>query len=866
MALSSENNDSPHLYVRVVPLSGGARIGTSLTYRVPEHFAESIRIGSVVAAEVRKSQRIGVVTAFQEYNETLQASPYAIKPLSAVFSDEILLNERDVEIAKWIAGYYACSLRDALSPFAPEIRSLHATRILAARDPDKLHDSIGSLGLLFSRPDSIQAEERPDGSVRIPKNQLVEDLRGGGLSEDAAEGKIKEWIEEGIITAETGIRTRIRHLGTGSFLTITSEARKIDWGKFRSDRQRSVLELLDQVGSTLSRDEIIREIPGSGPAIRGLVKKGFLEEIIDSSLLPLEDPKEPSIKLSSAQKSAVATIIESMDAGKSRTFLLFGVTGSGKTEVYLEICRRAIALGKRATVLVPEIALTYQTVKRFMYTFPHRIALLHSELTERERLHEWRAIRRGERDIVIGARSALFAPMPDRGVIVIDEESETAYKQHQRPRYHARETARRMSRNENSVLVLGSATPSIESFHAALKGTYSMLRLPARVVGGKLPAVRIVRPGMDEVGKKIKNSETMDVDGREMSLGLISKVLREELIKTLEMKRQAIIFLNLRGFAQSLICPKCGWGARCPNCDVSLTYHRRGRLQKCHHCGFQQQVIEHCMKCDQDKLVFLGWGTERLEAEVRELFPDAVTLRMDRDSVKTRGRRQAIVEAMRKREVDILLGTQMIAKGLDFPSVRLVGVISADQSLHVPDFRANERTFQLLTQVIGRAGRSDSLQLEGGGIAIIQSYNPENRIIQDATTQNFEDFYNREIIMREKLNYPPATHLTRVIFSGKDQTTVDRISESFGIALDRVKAEMSSDSKSGMSSDSMADLMLLGPSAAPFEKLDNKWRFHCILKARRVSHIITWMNAAFRLARIPKGIKVDIDVDPMSML
>jgi primosomal protein N' (replication factor Y) len=231
---------------------------------------------------------------------------------------------------------------------------------------------------------------------------------------------------------------------------------------------------------------------------------------------------------------------------------------------------------------------------------------------------------------------------------------------------------------------------------------------------------------------------------------------------------------------------------------------------------------------------------------------------MDRDSVKTRGRRQAIVEAMRKHEVDILLGTQMIAKGLDFPSVRLVGVISADQSLHVPDFRANERTFQLLTQVIGRAGRSDSLQRQGGGIAIIQSYNPENRIIQDATTQNFEDFYNREIILREKLNYPPATHLTRVIFSGKDQTTVDRISESFGIALDRVKAEMSSESK--------ADLMVLGPAAAPFEKLDNKWRFHCILKARRVSHIITWMHAAFRLVRIPKGVKVDIDVDPMSML
>ncbi|MCX6647461.1 MAG: primosomal protein N' [bacterium] len=857
MNAGSEKSNPEHLYVRIVPLSGGGRIGRSLTYRVPEPMAREISIGTIVAVDVRKSVRIGIVTAFVEYDEILQSLPYAIKPLKAVYSDEILLTEKEIEVARWIAGYYACSLHDALSPFAPEIKSLYATTILTADNPGKFLDAISSLGLLFSRPDAINMELRPDKSARIPHSQLIDDLKGGSLSESGAEALIKKWIESGILKTEIGIRTRIRHLGAGSYLSISATARESGWGNLKSERQREVLDLLDQVGGTLSRDEIIREIPGSGTAIRGLAKKGFLEEIIDASLLQNNQTLDSDIDLIPAQKKAIAGIVKAMDTGKSRTFLLFGVTGSGKTEVYLEICRRAISHGKRATILVPEIALTYQTVRRFMRTFPGRVALLHSELTERERLHEWRAIRKGERDIVIGARSALFAPMPDRGVIVIDEESETAYKQHQRPKYHARETARRMSKIENSVLVLGSATPSVESFHAALTGTYTLLRLPARVVGGELPEVRIVRPELEPAPKK-KDAETMDIDGREMAIGLMSSELREELSRTLAMKRQAILFLNLRGFAQSLVCPKCGWSAKCPKCEISLTYHRRERVQLCHHCGYRDQALYSCQRCGQEKLVFLGWGTERLEAEVRELFPAAITMRMDRDSVKTRGRRMTIVESMRKHEVDILLGTQMIAKGFDFPSVRLVGVISADQSLNIPDFRANERTYQLLTQVVGRAGRSDSLMMQGGGIAIIQSYNPDNWIIQTAIAQDFEEFYSREIILREKLNYPPATHLTRVIFSGKNRDAVDNAAFNFGRSLESKLSEMPPNTRE--------DLKMLGPSPAPLEKIDTRWRFHCILKGKRVSHILAWLNASYRTARIPKEIKVEIDVDPIAML
>jgi len=850
----SERQPSPvqeRILVRVVPLTGGGRIGHSLTYSVPESIKETVVVGSVVAVEVRKSQRIGVVTAFQEYEETIEALPYAVKDIRAVYTDEVLLRESDVETARWIASYYACSLRDALAPFTPEIRALNATTVLIAQNPSEFHDALDRLGLLFSRPDTVPIEERPDGSARISLSELVDALRAGGLTEDASKQKVREWLDAGILATEIGIRTRIAHVGQGSYLTLTDGAGLPEAEKIRSERQRKVLELLREVGGTLSRDEIVREVPGAQSALSSLVKRGFLQEIVDRSLLPSESPRPSVVSLSDSQRGAIEAISRAMASGESKTFLLFGVTSSGKTEVYLEVCRCAIDMGKRATVLVPEIALTYQTVQRFMHSFPGRIALMHSELTDRERLHEWRAIRRGERDIVIGARSALFAPMPSRGVIVIDEESETAYKQHQRPRYHAREVARKMAKEEGSVLVLGSATPSIESFHAAKKGTFTLLRLPARVVGGALPEVQCVRPETSPAGPN-RECETVRVDGHDVPISLISSTLRDELVKTLQAGRQAVLFLNLRGFAQSLICPECGWVPMCPNCDVSLTYHRRERAQMCHHCGHRQPSPEECGRCGDGKMRFLGSGTERLEAEVRVLFPSARTLRMDRDSVSTRGRRRTIVEAVRRRDVDILLGTQMIAKGLDFPSVRLVGVISADQSLHVPDFRSAERTFQLLTQVIGRAGRSDALESEGGGIAIIQSYDPNNRVIQTACRQDFESFYESEIVLRERFLYPPAVHLVRVVFSGKNRDEVAGVAMKFGGALEKNRL--------------VPETSVLGPAPAPFEKLEGRFRHHCIIKAPRVSRIVTWIGAARRLIKLPRTVRMDVDVDPISML
>jgi primosomal protein N' (replication factor Y) len=846
----SEQSQTGNL-ARVIPLTGRARINKPLTYRIPERFRDAVEIGSIVAVPVRNSSMIGVVIGFEVEDETHEASPFTIRDILAVYTDEKILDADRIVIARWMASYYACGLRDALAPLCPEVRALQTSRVLITDDPVKLLDAVKALGLLFSGQDAIKFEEI-EGGFRIDRTDLYDALTGGGLDKERAERTIRGLVDSGILKEDFAIRTRIKQLGRTSHLVLTNSGREMDLTRLRSPKQVDVLRILKDVGGTLSREELLREIPGCQSALIALVKKGFLEEIVDISLLPETSPTFIDLTLSAAQVSAVKEITSALETGKSKTFLLFGITGSGKTEVYIESCRRAIELGKRATVLVPEIALTHQAVRRFMQAFPGRIALLHSELTERERLHEWRAVRRGERDIVIGARSALFAPMPDRGLIVIDEEAETAYKQHQRPRYHARDVGRRMAREEGGVLVLGSATPSVESYYAASKGLYTLLRLPARVVGGELPEVQVVCPDIVIGDEPTSERESFDVDGREIPVRLLSSVLRDELKKTLDAGRQAMLFLNLRGFARSLICSKCGWVARCPGCEISLAYHRREHTQVCHHCGHLESAVMRCKRCGNENVRFLGWGTERLEAEVRALFPAAKLMRMDRDTVASRGRRRQIVDAMHRGEVDVLIGTQMIAKGLDFPTVRLVGVVSADQSLHIPDFRAAERTFQLITQVIGRAGRSDDIEREGGGIAIIQSFDPGNRVLQTACSQDYESFYETEIQLRFRFGYPPAVHLARVVVSGKDQRAVMGMSEEFAQRLGEVKPE--------------DDASILGPAPAPFEKLEGNWRFHLILKGSKVSTLVRWLVAVRRVIKPGKGIKIDVDIDPLSML
>ncbi|HLG19364.1 MAG TPA: primosomal protein N', partial [Bdellovibrionota bacterium] len=489
---------------------------------------------------------------------------------------------------------------------------------------------------------------------------------------------------------------------------------------------------------------------------RARVKKRTSEAAYDATFV-----NAPPVVLSRPQTAAAERIYSALEKGQHEKFLLHGITGSGKTEIYLQAAQKALGQGKTVLALVPEISLTPQFVGRFRARFGERIAVLHSGRSESERLAEWKRIRRGEATVVVGARSAVFAPLEKIGLFVIDEEHDSSYKQEEGLLYHARELIRERSETERGILLYGSATPSLETFKAAHRGEVELLTLPHRVTGHDLPLVRIVdlRGELPRFGEK----------------GFFSTPLREAIAQTLERDEQVVLFLNRRGFAPCVLCPSCGEHLRCSNCSVSLTYHEREKTYLCHHCGQSQPSDIPCPKCGQGKLFPLGVGTERVERELHHFFPDARIARMDRDAVKKRGKHESILRSLALRETDILIGTQMVTKGLDLAHVTLVGVLLADQSLHFPDFRAAERTFQLLTQVVGRSGRGARR-----GEAVIQTFQPEHYAIVAAAAQDYAEFYRQEIEYRRQLRYPPFSSMVLLELEGKEAESVRMAAEWLG--------------------------------------------------------------------------------------
>ena len=627
---------------------------------------------------------------------------------------------------------------------------------------------------------------------------------------------------------------------------------------------RALRTLLDAGGPVEVRD-LRRRTGLSESPLRTLVRRGLVR-IRRTPARPdplLAGPPEtsPPPTPTEEQTAALHPIVETIRERRYRGFLLYGITGSGKTEVYLRALAEALALGRGAIVLVPEIALTPQTVARFRGRFG-KVAVLHSRLTDAQRLDQWNAIRSGAARVVVGARSAIFAPVPDLGLIVVDEEHEPSFKQQQIPRYHARDAARRRAEIAGAALVLGSATPSLESWQAAQEGSLALLRLPKRVAGGSLPPVRVVDLRRETSGGKI-----FTVLSRSLSLALRERVRKRE---------QSILFLNRRGFAPVLYCPGCGATVRCERCDVSLTYHRRLHRGVCHLCLEEIVPPARCPACGGAGLLFLGAGSERVEQTVRRVVPDARVARMDSDTMVARGAHEAVLDRFRRGEIDILVGTQMIAKGLDFPSVTLVGVVSADTALHLPDFRSSERTFQLLAQVSGRAGRGPR-----GGEVFVQTFDPGHDAIRRAVRHDFEGFAGKELVFREELGYPPFGRLVRVVFEGKDEERVEAASH-------RVAALLAGEAKGPAASrrERRGELSLpfegngdepllraprgvavLGPAPAPIARARGRTRWHLLLKivppeafasVRETLHRISTASTA--------GVDVSVDVDPASVL
>lgn len=604
----------------------------------------------------------------------------------------------------------------------------------------------------------------------------------------------------------------------------------------RAPRQAEVLRQLLHVDGPIAAAPIAASV-GYGP-LRALEGKGYLRfesirrlRLPGTQSMPGTATERPT--LTSDQQKAVETIAATFGRRSFTPILLHGVTGSGKTEVYLQAIQEAVKRGRQAIVLVPEISLTPQTVDRFRKRFGSKVAVLHSALGSGERYDEWQRIRRGEVDVVIGARSAVFAPTARLGLIIIDEEHEPSYKQEEAPRYHAREVAekRLQLQPHGGVLLLGSATPSLETYHKVQNKSIEYIELPKRIGGRSLPVTEIV----DMREELLSGNRTM-----------FSRSLTAALHETLARREQAILLLNRRGYASFLLCRECGAVPRCDACDVSLTYHQQPLRLCCHYCGYEKRVLTACPQCKGPYLRPFGAGTQRVELEVNKAFPTARVLRMDRDTTSRKGAHYNILRRFASGEADILIGTQMIAKGLDFPTVTVVGVLNADIALHFPDFRASERTFQLLAQVAGRAGRGET-----PGRVFLQTYTPHHYAIRAAAAHDYVGFASQELEYRRQTHYPPYAELARILVWGEDQQKV---------------AATAKQAAQGCLAVLNSPKQIVGPSAAPLEKLKGKFRWHLLIKGDP-GMVRKGAEAGLRaVAQRDAGVAVAVDIGAVSLL
>jgi primosomal protein N' (replication factor Y) len=593
-------------------------------------------------------------------------------------------------------------------------------------------------------------------------------------------------------------------------------------GKRRPAQALTLMRLQTADPTPLTPAEIKALSGVTDSTLKAMVEAGLLERVEQASMLP-KTPPMPNPQ----QQAAIEQIVSAIDAHEYKPFLLYGVTGSGKTEVFLRAAAEALRQGRQVLYLVPEIALAAQAIAQLRERFGNNVAVLHSELTSKERLENWMRVREGGAPVVLGARSALFAPLSNIGLIVIDEEHESSYKQESSPRYHSKRLAHYLAMRHKAALVLGSATPSVETYNDAEEGRLTLLTLPERAASAVLPTVYI---------------HDLTADYKVGQPAILSEDLVGRIARTLDKGQQAILFLNRRAYSPFLICRDCGHQFRCPRCAVSLAFSRTNRRLRCHHCGFNQAPPDLCPSCRGHKLNPFGVGTEKVEEAVSLTFPGVAVARLDRDVAKKKGALEETLARFRSGDVKVLVGTQMVAKGLDFPNVTLVGVIAADTSLNIPDFRSSERTFQLLSQVAGRAGRGVS-----PGEVLIQTFNPEHVAVVCAKTHDFLSFYRATRQEREEALYPPFTRLVNLVFSGEDLEQVRSASDEAGRMLQE-----------------LPDAMVLGPVECAIERIQGRWRRHILVKLPLDAHVQE--IGTLLKEQQHKNVLLTIDVDPYSLV
>ena len=763
-------------------------------------------------------------------NKTLQGIVTSIEKLpaveetrdiGAVIEPPLILSTQQLKLAQWISDYYLCPLFDALSTMLPpgfERRTI--AYIYPAKDFEK------------SQPSNLTAEQTKIIDLLRQKNRLsIKDLEKS-FGVKTAQAAISRLISRNLITKsyETApIRVKPKK-ETYIELAIDSAAAEEEIQRLyakRAAKQAEALEFLMESG-TAALSEVRKKIGCQTETIKTLTSKGLViikEYDVKRQPFSYDEIKKSShLKLTAQQEAAFNEIQTSLADNKGETFLLHGVTGSGKTEVYLQALAEAIKLGKRAIVLVPEISLTPQTIDRFASRFPYRVAVIHSKLSLGEQFDQWHQIQNGQYDVVIGARSAIFAPQPQLGLIVIDEEHEWTYKQDNSPRYHTRDVALKIAELNKATVILGSATPDVSSYYNAKKGKYRLLEMPERVTpkeGSPLPRVEIV-----DLREELKAGNT----------GIFSRLLEYEINNALRKKEQAILFFNRRGTSTFVQCRDCGHVLQCPNCYVSLNYHSDNDFLLCHQCNYKKRTPKKCPACGSPRIKYMGLGTQKLEQETAATFPRARLLRWDSDSTNGKDSHKNILDTFKKREADILIGTQMVAKGLDLPNVTLVGVVIADSGLNLPDFRAGERTFQLISQVAGRAGRG-----EAGGKVIIQTYMPEHYAIQATINHDYAAFYAQEIDYRKQLKNPPFSKLIKMTYIHANDVVCAKEAE-------RMKKQLIFE----MESDGLFGIDVLGPSPAFIQRLRGRYRWQIILRGANPGELLSKIS-------IPQGWIIDVD-------
>ena len=798
------------MFVKVIVDIPAAQVNRPFDYQVPEAYQDILQLGMRVQVPFGNRQLLGFVVGIHHTSDFKGT----LKPITTVLDYESFINEELLDLSEHLA------------------QTLHAFRInvLQAMLPAMLKVKYQNI-FLIHQPQALSDYELP--SDWLNQSQLDKDQVEAQLSRK----QIKQVLDQGVLELVYQVQDQTT-TKTQTMIELAMPAESIK--QIIQDlpaRRQKVAQLLTYLLASgqpqWEQQALLAASQVSASSLKTALKHGYVKSqkvsVYRDPLAHLEVEQSQSRTLTEAQETVYEQVAQALEAHQDQTFLLEGVTGSGKTEVYLQLMAKASQMGRGAILLVPEIALTPQMVRQVKSRFQTGVAVLHSGLTNSQKYDEWRRIIRGQATIVVGARSSIFAPIRDLGLVIIDEEHETTYKQSDTPRYHAREVAIWRCHYHQAPLLLGSATPSLESRSRAQVGRYQHLRLPERVNGRPLPPVTLV-----DMTKEMAQQTTDE----------LSSVLKDKIADRLAKGQQIVLLLNRRGYASYMLCRECGQVIQCPRCDISLTYHKHEHRLKCHYCDYQSPVPDRCPNCHSDYLRTFGLGTQKIEELLNQHFPEARVIRMDMDTTRKKGQHEALLDRFRRHEADILLGTQMIAKGLDFETVTLVGVINADTALNLPDFRAGEKTFQLLTQVAGRTGRG---RFEGE--VLIQTYNPDHYVMQLAQQHDYESFFYYEMKRRHLGHYPPYFYTTLITISSKYQAKAQAMSHQVKQAL----------LASG------AAIEILGPSQGAIARINERYYFQLLLKYKDGQVIKESLGAILDQSQLEakQGIYITIDHEPL---